>query len=194
MRKTNKGKKVLKKIVILFLMGCAFAYAQPRVRPVSWAQPVLETGLENLYQVDKTLYRSEQPEQEQFAELEKLGVTEVLSLREYHDDVDETENLPFTLHQLEIATGSLTPAQLTTALQVIKNRKGPLLVHCWHGSDRTGTVIAAYRIVFQGWSKAQAIDEMVQGGYGYHASIYPNLVELLQSLDVEKIKQELGVF
>jgi len=184
---------VLKKIVLLFLIGCAFANAQPRVRPLSWAQPVLGTELENLYQVDKTLYRSEQPEKLAFSELEKLGIDEVLSLREYHDDADETQNLPFTLHQIEIATGSFTPAQLTAALQVIKNRKGPLLVHCWHGSDRTGTVIAAYRMVFQGWRKTEAIDEMVQGGYGYHASIYPNLLELLQNLDVEKMKQELGI-
>lgn len=43
-----------------------------------------------------------------------------------------------------------------------------MVVHCWHGSDRTGAVIAAYRIVQQGWSQHDAIDEMINGGYGFH--------------------------
>lgn len=185
----------LKQIISIFLLFCfvAIANAQPRLRPSSWAQPVLETGLSNLYQVDHELYRSEQPDHDELAQLRKLGVGEILNLREYHDDLDEMEQLSFQLHQVEMAAGSVTQEQLITALAVIKNRTKPLLVHCWHGSDRTGAVIAAYRIVFQNWTKAQALDEMVNGGFGYHASVYANLIELIESLEVAKMKAGLKI-
>ncbi len=37
----------------------------------------------------------------------------------------------------------------------------------------------------------QAIDEMVHGGYGYHARIYPNIVEYIEKVDLEKIRSQL---
>lgn len=89
--------------------------------------------------------------------------------------------------------GEVTEKQLIDVLRIIQNRKGQILVHCWHGSDRTGVTIAAYRIIFNNWSKSQAIDEMVNGGYGYHSNIYPDLVHLLKKLDVVKIKKELNI-
>ena len=51
----------------------------------------------------------------------------------------------------------------------IRRASGPVLVHCLHGSDRTGTIVAMYRIVEQGWTREAAIAEMTGGGYGYHA-------------------------
>ena len=109
----------------------------------------------------------------------------------------ETMTQPFVVavEQSKLLTvrNNLGEQQLLEALTLIKNRKGPLLIHCWHGSDRTGATVAAYRLVFQNWSKEQAIDEMVNGGYGYHAGIYPNLLELINKLDVAKIRKQLQV-
>ena len=67
----------------------------------------------------------------------------------------------------------------------------PVLVHCRHGSDRTGMMVAIYRIVVEGWTKAQAIDEMVNGGYGYHP-VWRNLVRYIDALDVDAIRAELA--
>jgi len=94
---------------------------------------------------------------------------------------------------LKFATGSITQDQLIEALAIIRDAKGPLLVHCWHGSDRTGAVIAAYRIVFQNWTKEQALDELKNGGFGYHAKIYPNIVDLINGLDVKTICLKLNL-
>jgi protein tyrosine/serine phosphatase len=90
-------------------------------------------------------------------------------------------------------TGSITEQQIIDALKIIQNREKAIVVHCWHGSDRTGATIAAYRMVFNDWSKAQAIDELANGGYGYHVRIYPNIVKLIEDLDVEKVKRSLGI-
>lgn len=181
---------MFKALIIALLLCCANAEAQPRLRPNAWAVPVLGTTLGNFYWVDSDIYRSEQPDEESFSDLTALGIKEILNLREYHTD-DEAEESKFSVHRLPMAAGSVTEEQLLAALTEIKNRKAPLLIHCWHGSDRTGATVAAYRVVFQNWTKAQAIDEMLNGGYGYHSSIYPNLLTLIENLNVEKIKKQL---
>lgn len=177
---------------ILLLALSSVIHAETRLRPEIWASPVIGSELNNFYRVDDHLYRSEQPGDEAFPQLAAFGIKEVLNLREFHSDNDEARDTQLTLHQLKLRTGKVTEEQLIEALRIIKHSKGPLLVHCWHGSDRTGTVVATYRIVEQGWSKQQALDEMTNGGYGYHASIFPNLVELINGLDVERIKTALN--
>lgn len=173
-------------LAILLLLTSTTLFAQARLRPENWATRVIGTELKNMYQVDSGVYRSEQPDNDDLKELTNFGLKEIISLREYHDDEDEAEGLPLTLHHLPWDTTKITHEKLITVLKLIKNRKGSILIHCWHGSDRTGTAIAAYRIVIQNWSHKQAIDEMVNGGYGYHKRIYPYLVDLVKTIDREK--------
>ena len=181
----------MRQFIFLLLILCySTTHAEPRIRPAAWAQPIIGTSLENFYQVDEGLYRSEQPNENSFADLSKLGIQEILNLREFHSD-DEASEYKFRVHRVKMDAGDVTTKHLLNALKWIKNRQGALLVHCWHGSDRTGATIAAYRMVFQNWTKEDAIDEMVNGGYGHHERIYDNLPELLKTLDVEKMRKEL---
>lgn len=78
-------------------------------------------------------------------------------------------------------------------LQIVtdKNRQ-PVFVHCEHGADRTGTLCAAYRVAVDGWTKQQAVDEMTQGGFGFH-SIWTNLITFINGLEVEKVKAKAGL-
>ena len=41
----------------------------------------------------------------------------------------------------------------------------PVYVHCEHGSDRTGLLIALYRVVHQGWTREEANREWVRNGH-----------------------------
>lgn len=82
--------------------------------------------------------------------------------------------------------GSMTEEHVYNALRIIRDKPKPLLIHCWHGSDRTGTVVAAFRIVFNGQEVETAIAEMREEKYGHHADIYGNLPELLRAVDWEK--------
>jgi protein tyrosine/serine phosphatase len=84
--------------------------------------------------------------------------------------------------------GDIKAGQVALALRTIRDAKGPILIHCWHGADRTGLISAMYRIVFQGWSKEDAIEELVNGGYRYH-SIYRNIREFVRDADIESIKR-----
>jgi len=186
-------KIVQKLLFILLLVLSTVVSAELRVRHVDWAVPVIGSSLDNMYKVDDFLYRSEQPNKSEFRKISKLGIKEVLNLREYHSDKDETEDVDIRLHRIKIATGSITEKQVIKALNIILKSNGPILVHCWHGSDRTGAIIAAYRVVLQGWSKEKAIEELISGGYGHHSFIYSNIADLIEKLDVNKIKSQLNL-
>lgn len=185
----------LKKILLLtfFIMITVITIAKPRVRPENWAKQIIGSNLDNFYRVDKKLYRSDQPDEKSFKQLKELGIKSVLNLRNHHSDDDEAKKMEIKLYRLKMNAGSIDEKQVYEALKIIKNAEKPILIHCWHGSDRTGTVVAAYRMVFQNWSRKDAIDEFKNGGYGYHKKIYPNLEKLLEKIDIDKLKKRVDI-
>jgi len=48
----------------------------------------------------------------------------------------------------------------------------PLFIHCEHGADRTGLLIALFRVVHQGWSAQEAYREWVANGHGRVAKFF----------------------
>lgn len=182
-----------KYILILSICFSSVIYANPRVRPTEWATPVIGSELNNFYKVSSNVFRSEQPTKKSFAQIQNFGISSILNLRPFHTDNDETKGLKLELYSVKMHAGSVTPEQIFKSLSIIKNSNGPILIHCRHGSDRTGVIIASYRIVFENWSKEEAIDEMRNGGYGYHSRAYPNLIDVLESLNVKDLKKRLGL-
>lgn len=180
-------------LILLLIFLSAVLANEIRLRPTEWAQPIIGSSLDNFYKVSEGIYRSEQPDSEDFDDIVSVGIGEILNLREYHSDSDEADTHKVMLHRIEVDTGEMSEAQLKEALKIIINRKSPILIHCWHGSDRTGAVIASYRVVVEGWSKERAIDELQNGNFGYHAAIYPNIVKLIEGLDVKKMRESLGL-
>jgi protein tyrosine/serine phosphatase len=58
------------------------------------------------------------------------------------------------------------PADLLKAVKIIENQDTrPIYVHCLHGRDRTGFVIAAFEIVHNGWTVEEAYQEAVDKGH-----------------------------
>ena len=157
------------------------------VRPGTWASPMPSKHLGNFYRLDDKVYRSSQPDEDGFREIKALGIENVLSLRDYHSD-DDGKKAGLTLFRVRMEAGTITEAQVIEALRIIRKSEGPILIHCWHGSDRTGLVSAMYRIVFQGWTREAAIDELMHGGYGYHA-LYKNIPEFIRQVDLEKVSR-----
>lgn len=181
-------------LIFAFLLAVSLgAYAEPRPRPVVWAQPMLNSELDNFYKVDEGVYRSRQPDDDEIGEITGLGIKEVLNLRELHSDKGELGGNGLKLYRVKMNAGNITHYQLINALKIIKERRGAILIHCWHGSDRTGATIAAYRIIFEDWSKSEAIDELINGGYGYHENVYPNIVDVINGIDVRQYQKELGI-
>lgn len=178
-------------LVLAVVASVTGGEAAPRTRPAEWAVPVIDTSLGNAYRVGPDLLRCEQPGKDDIADLRALGVRAILNLRKHHEDSEALAKAGFTLLAEPMNAGEVTEDLLVAALRQFRDAPKPVLVHCWHGSDRTGVFVAAYRIVFEGWSREAALDEFRSGGYGFHKRWYPNLVELLTTLDVERMRQRV---
>ncbi|MDA8100680.1 MAG: tyrosine-protein phosphatase [Nitrospiraceae bacterium] len=180
-------------LALLFVMFWVFpsVAAEKKERPEKWARPVKAEFLRNCFQLDNKVYRAAQPAKKGFLELRQLGVTDVLNLRDFHSDDEDANGAGLNLHRVKMEAGDIETASVVKALRVIRNAEGPVVIHCWHGADRTGMVAAFYRILFQSWSKEDAIDELVNGGYGYHA-IYKNIPEFIRSADIEELRRQIS--
>ena len=180
-----------KKVLLSLFIGIVISISAFGQTVTAEKISIPNSELSNFYKIDSGVYRSEQPSDGDFIALEKFGIREVLNLRNRHSDDDEAEGRTLNLHRLKMKAHSISEEQLIDALRIIKNRKGPIVFHCHHGSDRTGAVCAIYRIVFQGVSKQAAIKEMTEGGFGFHR-IYRNIIRTIEKADIEHIKKELS--
>jgi len=64
-------------------------------------------------------------------------------------------------------------------LRNIKHKKN-VYVHCLHGVDRTGSIIARYRMKIQGWNFYRAFKEMWDMGHKKHYKMFPNFKKYLE--------------
>lgn len=156
----------------------------------AWAEQITKPGLPNLHRVTDELYRGAQPTWEGFRELQALGVKTVINLRYFHDEREPVTNAGLMYEEIPMNTWHAEDEDVVRFLQLLANHdRAPFFIHCHHGSDRAGMLTAAYRIVIQDWSKDEAIEEMAQGGFGFHP-MWQNLVEYIRDLDVEKLRQQ----
>ena len=162
----------------------------PETPLASVAEALEMPGLPNLFRVDEHLYRSGQPVEDGLTSAKALGIKTVLSLQVVQMDtvLDNSEHTGISFVHVPMFPWNVDFMRLVAALRALKDAEAPVLVHCLHGSDRTGLVVAAYRILFHHWSKEEAIVEMMSERFGYHSE-FENLVELLRVLDVEALRE-----
>jgi protein tyrosine/serine phosphatase len=138
------------------------------------------------------LYRSEQPTALGMKNLEKLGIRTVISLRHMNSDDDEVRGTSLRTEHVKIFTWDIKDQQVVEVMRILRNtQNGPFLIHCQHGSDRTGLMSAMYRILEQGWSVDDALAELTGGGYGYH-SIWSNVLGYVRKADIGKLRAAIA--
>ncbi len=136
------------------------------------------------------LWRSAQPTAAGFAELKRRGVKTIVNLRSVHSD---RELLTGTgLQYVEIPCQAWHPEQADVLkfLKIVADpRNQPVLLHCQHGADRTGLMIAAYRMVEDHWTAAEAIKELPN--FHFHP-MFGDVIEFLKKFDPEITKKNLA--
>jgi protein tyrosine/serine phosphatase len=157
------------------------------------SQEITSTHFKRFFKVSDSIYRSEQPNKKGFTTVAENGIKTVLNLRRTKENTKKAKHTDLVLHKLSLKAKDIDQAAIINALKLINDAEKPVLVHCWHGSDRTGVVIAAYRVIFDNWTKAQAIAEFRRPEFNYHEQWYPNLIDIINDLEVEKIRNLLGI-
>lgn len=180
------------KAILLTLFGLSLV-VEAGERPEKWAQPVNVAGMPNFFKVSDALYRSAQPSAEGMKGLKAMGVETVVNLRSFHSDRDEIGDTGLAYEHIYMKAWHPEEEDIVRFLQIVSNpKRQPVLVHCQHGADRTGTMVAIYRMAVEGWTADEAIAEMKDGGYGFH-SIWKNLEPWIRALDLDDLKKKAGL-
>ena len=181
-------------IIALILLNTAYgAETSPAHRPEAWAKPMQMKGVPNLHKVSDTVYRSAQPSAEGMRNLRAARIETIVNLRSFHSDREEIGDMGLAYERIYMKAWHPEQEEAVRFLRIVTDpKRSPILVHCQHGADRTGTMCALYRIAVQGWTKEEAIREMTQGGFGFH-EIWKNLPDWFDNLDIEAIKKKAGI-
>ncbi len=163
--------------------------AAQATRSSTWAPKLSRPGLPNLHRVSDSLYRSAQPTAEGMREARALGIKTVVNLRSLHSDRGALAGTGLGYVHLHVKAWHPEVEDVIAFLKVVTDpARTPVLVHCQHGADRTGLMVAVYRVVVQGWRVEEAIAEMKGGGFGYHR-VWKNLPKFLRRLDWDRLRR-----
>lgn len=180
-RKKDKNKISVIRIISLWaLAGALMLCSAAETERLPKNFHVVEAGV---------LYRSGQPDRADLLSLAQTrGVATVVNLRYRISDRQEVRHTGISEVRLKLKAQSITFSDMVSGLIAIRDARKPVLVHCLHGSDRTGCLVACYRMVFQNWNREDAIAEFRDEQYGYNYQWFPNLLTFLQEVDIEALK------
>jgi tyrosine-protein phosphatase SIW14 len=195
MARTFHSLRVLAAVLLLAITMCTGQEPQQGHSSLSHpAQPFGQKrkikGIGNFGEVTPTLFRGAQPTHEGFEALAKMGVDIVVDAR--HQTVSEGKEVG-KLGMQYVAIPWHCPAPnddvFVRFLQVVReNPNKKIFVHCRLGEDRTGMMVAAYRMAQHGWPADEAMQEMHLFGFSsFHHVLCPGLASYERSFP-ERLK------
>jgi tyrosine-protein phosphatase SIW14 len=164
----------------LALPGHAYASSkteqQAEVRPSPVTAQVLPqsseriynlSGLSNVGRVAPGIYRGALPEKGGYETLKKIGIKTVIDMRTTGSEKADVEaaGMRSIAIPIQMSRSGLLPKVEQVVELMSDPANQPVYVHCRHGQDRTGIVVAAYRMKNQGWSLADAETDMQAFGF-----------------------------
>jgi len=131
-------------------------------------------NLPNFQKVDDHVYRGAQPTDSGFKDLARLGIKTIVDLRDIgeHSQADEQKvvtDLGMRYVSIPMHGMSTPKDDQVAAVQALFNdtSSSPVFVHCKRGADRTGMVVAVYRISHDQWENKKALSEAKSYGMSF---------------------------
>ena len=174
-------------LALLFTTICATSLAhgtpnssaEPLPAERTIARKLAVKGVPKLGEVSPTLYRGAQPTRQGFQKLAEMGISIVVDLRIRGREGERQEVTKFGMRFVALPWNCFHPEDTDIArfLKLLHDNRGKkVFVHCQTGDDRTGMIIAAYRIAEEGWTAKEAMKEMEAYGFtSSHHLICPGL-------------------
>lgn len=141
------------------------------------ARRITATGIGNFAEVTPHLYRGAQPQRGGLESLKQMGIDTVIDVRLTGADKEGKDAKRLGMELIPLPWHCLFPKDDAIAKFLTYVREHPdkrIFVHCRYGDDRTGMMIAAYRIAIEGWTADEARKEM--NAFGFHNVICASLV------------------
>ena len=123
-------------------------------------------GLHNVGMVAPGIYRGAQPKGEGYRTLRNMGIRTVIDLR-HKSEKRGVEAAGMRSLQFPMTPEVVDPETIRRVVAAMKDPANqPVFVHCAVGKDRTGVIVAVYRMMEEGWNEQDAEEEMK--AYGFH--------------------------
>lgn len=145
-------------------------------------------GLANVGRVAPGVYRGAEPGKDGYATLKALGIRTVIDMRTSESEKQQVEaaGMKAVAIPIEMSRNGLQEKVDRVVALMADPANQPVYVHCRHGKDRTGIVVAAYRMKHQGWSLADAEAEMQAFGFN---DVWVNFKKFIRRYGAELIKR-----
>jgi tyrosine-protein phosphatase SIW14 len=179
----------IRSLTLAFFAALALIAAVPsfaQIAPIgARAAAITIPGVPNAGSVTGTLFRGAQPNSSAYAGLQKLGMNIVVDFRaesgEVSSEKKSVESLGMKFVNLPWSGASLPSRdQILTFFTLLRdNPDQKIFIHCQYGADRTGVMIALYRIAVDHWTPDQAIAEMKD--FHYHNLLLPHLAKYVKA-------------
>lgn len=157
------------------------------------AEDIAGRAILNFHKFGEGLYRGARPQGRGLSSLQQLGVKTIINLQgsdggkgfvhsiaellepgekpewiAYEKSRSEKLGMTFVhvpLNSISAVDSAEGKAIGQALVLMAKPESRPVYIHCEHGKDRTGLVVALYRVFFQGWTRQQAHREMLALGH-----------------------------
>ena len=160
-----------RRTLTLLLLTWSTAVLPAVAQSLDSAQKGQIAGLPNFGRISQQLSRGGQPNPVGFEELKKMGIDIVVNLRNDTGEIAREQTLVEKQGMQYVSIpwrGSNNPSieQIVQFLELLRaNPDKKVFVHCERGAERTGVMVASYRISHDSWSGEQALNEMERFGF-----------------------------